>query len=404
MSVTLLNPQGLPDVDVYRQVAIATGSRSVFIAGQVAVDRSGASVGVGDLAAQVNQVFAQAQVGLVDYGVLGATQIDLYGNINSTMVGDDYAHPKKRFPGSGGANEVASFCWKTIVIMMHEKRRFVPRVDFVSSPGYLDGTPQARERAGLPAGTGPWRVVTSKALLGFDEDTRRMTLLGVLEELSPEEVLAEIDAAERPRLLALNKLDLLDEPRRRELSHRYPRAVQISAERGEGLDDLREAVEARNQLDALVHATEKTLKENGDKVGAGEKADVEAAVAAARQAMEGQDADAIKAANDRLSQAAMKMGESLYKAQQAQAEQGGGEGAVVGAGVDVQEVEPRAQGAGGGGLAGGGAAVDQARHTDGAEIVAGQSEGRHKFEVFADPPGPYGGWTSNEIDVGPREG
>ena len=141
----------------------------------------------------MNQIFAQAQVGLIDYGVLGATQIDLYGNINSTMLGSDYRKPKKRFPGSGGANEVASFCWKTIVIMMHEKRRFVPRVDFVTSPGYLDGTPEARERAGLPAGTGPWRVVTSKALFGFDEDTHKMTLLGVLEGLTAEDVLAEMD-------------------------------------------------------------------------------------------------------------------------------------------------------------------------------------------------------------------
>jgi glutaconate CoA-transferase subunit B len=61
--------------------------------------------------------------------------------------------------------------------MMHEPRRFVSRVDFVTSPGYLDGTPEARERAGLPAGTGPWRVVTSKALFGFDEATHELTRL-----------------------------------------------------------------------------------------------------------------------------------------------------------------------------------------------------------------------------------
>jgi len=141
----------------------------------------------------MNQIFAQAQVGLIDYGVLGAAQIDRYGNINSTMLGTDYAKPTKRFPGAGGANEVASFCWKTIVIMMQEKRRFVPRVDFVSSPGYLDGTVEARERAGLPAGTGPWRVVTSQALFGFDGASRKMTLLGVLAGLSPEAVVAEMD-------------------------------------------------------------------------------------------------------------------------------------------------------------------------------------------------------------------
>jgi molecular chaperone DnaK len=80
----------------------------------------------------------------------------------------------------------------------------------------------------------------------------------------------------------------------------------------------RAAVEARNQLDALVHSTEKTLRENGDKVGPAEKAEVEAAIAEARSAMEGQDADAIRAASEKLSQTAMKMGEALYKAQQAQ--------------------------------------------------------------------------------------
>lgn len=137
----------------------------------------------------MNTIFAQAQLGLIDYGVLGATQIDRYGNINSTMLGEDWHRPKKRFPGSGGGNEVASYCWRTIVIMMHERRRFVARVDFVSSPGYLDGTPAARERAGLPAGTGPWRVVTSKALFGFDEASRAMTLLGILQGVSLAEVL-----------------------------------------------------------------------------------------------------------------------------------------------------------------------------------------------------------------------
>ena len=154
----------------------------------------------------MNQIFAQAQVGLIDYGVLGATQIDRYGNINSTMLGDDFARPKKRFPGSGGANEVASYCWKTIVIMLHERRRFVPRVDFVTSPGYLDGTPGARERAGLPSDTGPWRVVTSKALFGFDEESREMKLVGVLQGLTQAEVLAEMEfkpvVAERLEVLA----------------------------------------------------------------------------------------------------------------------------------------------------------------------------------------------------------
>ena len=99
-------------------------------------------------------------------------QVDPYGNINSTYLGGTFANPTRRFAGSGGGNQVASHCWKTIIVIKHEGRRFVPKVDFITSPGYLDG-PGAREKAGLPRGTGPHRVVTSKALFGFDGETRK---------------------------------------------------------------------------------------------------------------------------------------------------------------------------------------------------------------------------------------
>lgn len=141
----------------------------------------------------MNTIFAQAQLGMVDLGVLGATQIDQFGNVNSTMLGGDYARPEKRFPGSGGANEVLTHCWRTVIVIMHERRRFVKRVDFITSPGYLDGTPEARERAGLPKGTGPWRVVTSRALYGFDAQSRRMSLLAVLRGVSRTDVLREME-------------------------------------------------------------------------------------------------------------------------------------------------------------------------------------------------------------------
>jgi glutaconate CoA-transferase subunit B len=113
------------------------------------------------------------------------------------FLGGSIEKPERRFAGSGGGNQVASHCWKTIIIIKHEGRRFVPKLDFLTSPGYLDG-PGARERAGLPRGTGPHRVVTSKALFGFDEETRRMTLLSVLRGIPVEEVLA--DMAFRPLL------------------------------------------------------------------------------------------------------------------------------------------------------------------------------------------------------------
>ena len=127
----------------------------------------------------------------MDYGMLGALQVDPYGNINSTFLGGTFRKPERRFAGSGGGNQVASHCWKTIIVIKHEGRRFVPRVDFLTSPGYLDG-PGAREKAGLPAETGPYRVVTSKALFGFDDGTKRMTLLSVLRGLDPEEVVRDM--------------------------------------------------------------------------------------------------------------------------------------------------------------------------------------------------------------------
>ncbi len=91
----------------------------------------------------------------------------------------------------------------------------------------------------------------------------------------------------------------------------------------------RATVEARNHADALVHSTEKTLKEHGDKVGAAEKQAIEDAIAEVRKAMEGDDAEAIKAKTEALAQASMKLGEAMYRAQQA-----GGDGTGGGAGPD----------------------------------------------------------------------
>jgi glutaconate CoA-transferase subunit B len=145
----------------------------------------------------MNWAFSYSASGYMDYGMLGALQVDPYGNINSTYLGGTYEKPERRFAGSGGGNQVASHCWKTIVIIKHEGRRFVPKVEFISSPGYLDG-PGAREKAGLPKDTGPYRVVTSKALFGFDELTKEMTLLSVLRGVTPEDVVK--DMAFRPRI------------------------------------------------------------------------------------------------------------------------------------------------------------------------------------------------------------
>lgn len=119
-------------------------------------------------------------------GIMGAAQIDCYGNLNSTVIGD-YRSPKIRFSGSGGACDVASFVKRTIIFMQHERRKFVEKVDYLTSPGWLDG-PDGRRRAGLADG-GPEAVITNLAVMGFDENTRRMYLRGTYPGVDPEQVL-----------------------------------------------------------------------------------------------------------------------------------------------------------------------------------------------------------------------
>jgi acyl CoA:acetate/3-ketoacid CoA transferase beta subunit len=139
-------------------------------------------------ASSMHDVMSASQAGYLDYGFLGAAQIDPYGNLNTTVIGD-WHHPKVRLPGSGGANDVGSLCWRTIIVMRQDARRFVAHLDFVTTPGYLDG-PGARERAGLPAGTGPYRVITQLGVYGFDGESRRMTLLRTHPGVTVDDVLA----------------------------------------------------------------------------------------------------------------------------------------------------------------------------------------------------------------------
>lgn len=160
----------------------------------------------------MNWAFSYAVTGYIDYGMIGALQVDPYGNVNSTLLGEEYHRPNRRFPGSGGGNEVASLCWKTIIVLKHEPRRFVKRLDFMTSPGYLEG-PGARERAGLPKGSGPFRVVTSKALFGFDEETKKIELIGVLKGLDVRDVLGDMDF----KPLVAVRVEEIEPPTRQEL-------------------------------------------------------------------------------------------------------------------------------------------------------------------------------------------
>ncbi|MHA1560992.1 MAG: CoA-transferase subunit beta [Promethearchaeota archaeon] len=104
-----------------------------------------------------NMSFSQA--GWTDYGFLGGAELDKYGNLNTTYIGESWENPKVRLPGSGGGNDVASLSHSFIIIIRQSKRNFVEKVTFITSPGYLDG-PGARERAGLPKNCGPIKVIT----------------------------------------------------------------------------------------------------------------------------------------------------------------------------------------------------------------------------------------------------
>ena len=119
-------------------------------------------------------------------GIMGAAQIDCYGNLNSTAIGD-YTRPRVRFSGSGGACDVASFVGRTIIFMQHEKRKFVRKVDYLTSPGWLTG-PGRREEIGLSAG-GPAAVITNLGVMGFDDQTREMYLQGCYPGNSPRQIL-----------------------------------------------------------------------------------------------------------------------------------------------------------------------------------------------------------------------
>jgi glutaconate CoA-transferase subunit B len=135
----------------------------------------------------ITDIFLYAQRGWYDYGFIGAAQIDQFGNVNTSYIGDP-DHPKIRLPGSGGANDIVSSCREIMIMTRHETRRFVERVDFITSPGYVSG-PDARRRAGLRRSR-PVAVITDLALLGFDEETGRLRLDALQPGVSEEQVRA----------------------------------------------------------------------------------------------------------------------------------------------------------------------------------------------------------------------
>jgi glutaconate CoA-transferase subunit B len=192
----------------------------VFEAGGIGPQVPMLPISVGDsrtffralMANSMDYVMSCAQMGYLDYGFLGAAQIDMYGNINTTCIGQR-DRPKVRLPGSGGANDAGSLCWQTVILMQQDARKFVEKIDFVTTPGYLTG-PGARERAGLPAGTGPFRVITQLGIMGFDAETKRMTLLSIHPSVSIEQV----KTCTGFDLLTPKKVTVTNRPTARELS------------------------------------------------------------------------------------------------------------------------------------------------------------------------------------------
>jgi glutaconate CoA-transferase, subunit B len=158
----------------------------------------------------ITDTFLFAQRGFFDMGFVGGAQIDRFGNLNSSVVGS-YEAPKVRLPGSGGANDIISLCRRVIVATMHERRRFVPRVDFLTSPGFIDGR-RSRTLSGLVFGRVS-RVVTNLGIMEFEEESKLMRI----ESLHPDVSLSEVIDSTGFELLIPKDIGVTESPTPAEL-------------------------------------------------------------------------------------------------------------------------------------------------------------------------------------------
>jgi glutaconate CoA-transferase subunit B len=182
-------------------------------------DRLPLSIGDGILAETADAVVSVPEIfnywlqpGRIAVGFLGAAQIDKFGNINTTVIGADYAQPSVRLPGAGGAPEIAASCREVIVVVRQNRRSFVDRVDFVTSVGFGDGA-GSRERLGL-TGAGPRKVITDLGILEPDPATCELTLTG----LYPGVTVADARAKTGWELAVSDSLVVLEPPTAAELT------------------------------------------------------------------------------------------------------------------------------------------------------------------------------------------
>jgi glutaconate CoA-transferase, subunit B len=158
------------------------------------------------------EIFLLTQRGYLEFGFIGGAQIDRFGNVNTSAIGS-YEKPKLRLPGSGGANDIISLCRQIVLVTKHEKRRFVPKVDFITSPGYLNGG-DSRAKAGLIFGR-ITQVITDLAIMDFDEKTKAMKLLCLYPHTNIEQVLDNTGFD----LIIPDDIDIIEPPSEKELHH-----------------------------------------------------------------------------------------------------------------------------------------------------------------------------------------
>ncbi len=180
-------------------LAQKTGSPNLtimFEAGGIAPLLPEMPISVGDsrttwkavMASGMCEIMETACRGMLDYTFLGGAQIDMYGNLNSTRIGDDHQKPKVRFPGSGGANDFGSFAWRMMVMTPQDAKRFVERVSYITTPGWLEGG-NSRAKSGLPLNAGPYKIITNMAVMDFEPESKRMRIISINHGYSEKDVL-----------------------------------------------------------------------------------------------------------------------------------------------------------------------------------------------------------------------